>query len=221
MPGRGLSSECGKFSKRLSRYADGDLSPAEAEESGLHVESCPLCAARLEAHKKMILLLESSKDVEAPWDLDLKVLEAVGFGGARTQLRGHRVSPPLIWAASVAAMILVGAGGLALRDGAARMFSIIFGPSGAVSTEEVAGLTGKVTRYFVTVWDGLVAGLGTLQPLFRSLGAVSDAAWGNPVAMGAIVGTLALVLLFFRLMARGKTSCAEGKERGNHVGHSS
>ncbi len=213
MAARETPSECRAFAKRLSRYADGDLTVAEAEESRLHLESCPNCAARFEAHKRMILLLESSREVEAPWDLDLKVLEAIGFGGARTQLRGYRVSPPLVWAASVAAMILVGAGGLALRSGVARVISALFGPAGVLSTEEMAGLASKITRSLVMIWDGILSGLSVFQPLFRSLGAVSDAAWDNPVVMGTMAGTVVLVLMFFRIMTKGRRSRAVMRKR--------
>jgi hypothetical protein len=217
MPAKDAPNSCSVFEKRLSRYADGDLGPHEGEESRLHVEACPKCAARLEAHRRMILLLESTKEVEAPWDLDLKVLEAIGFGGARTQLRGHSVSPAVVWAAGVAAMILVGAGGLVLRSGVARVLSILFGPSGILSTQEMAGLASKITRYLVTVWDGLAAGIGTLHTLLRSMGAITDAAWGNPLAMGTVAGTAALVFLFIRIMAQGKRSRAVSKGRRSHV----
>lgn len=221
MAARETPSECRVFAKRLSRYADGDLIPAEAEESKLHLESCSTCAARFEAHKRMILLLESSREVEAPWDLDLKVLEAIGFGGARTQLRGYRVSPPLVWAASVAAMILVGAGGLALRSGVARVISALFGPAGVLSTEEMAGLASKITRSLVMIWDGILSGLSVFQPLFRSLGAVSDAAWDNPVVIGTMAGTVVLVLMFFRIMTKGRRSRAVMRERRDDAGSAS
>jgi hypothetical protein len=220
MPAKDGPQACSIFAERLSRYADGELGPGEAEESRLHAEACPKCAARLEAHKRMILLLESSKEVEPPWDLDLKVLEAIGFGGARTQLRGHSVSPAVVWAASVVAMILVGAGGLVLRSGVARALSILFGPSGILSTQEMAGLTSKITRYFLTVWDGLAAGIGTLHTLLRSMGAVTEAAWGNPLAMGTVAATAALVFLFIRIVTQGKRSRAVSKERRSHVSSS-
>lgn len=220
MPATDGPHSCSTFLKRLSRYADGELSPRDAEESKLHVESCPRCAARFETHKRMILLLESAKEVEPPWDLDLKVLEVIGFGGARTQLRGHRVSPAVVWAASVAAMVLLGAGGLVLRSGVARVLSILFGPSGVLSTEEMAGLASKITRYFVTIWDGLAASFGTLHTLFRSMGAITDAAWGNPVVMGTVAVTAALVFLFIRIMTQGKRSRAVSKERRSHVNSS-
>ena len=220
MPAKERPKDCSVFAKRLSRYADGDLGPVEAEESGLHIKSCPNCAAKFEAHRKMILLLDSSKEVEAPWDLDLKVLEAIGFGGARTQLRGRSVSPSLVWAAGVAAIVLVGAGGLVLRDGVAAVMSTLFGPSGLLSSEEMAGLASTITRYFVTIWDSLTAGLSTLRPLFRSAGAVSDAAWGSPAVMGAIIGTLAFVLVFLRIITNGKRSRVTSNERRTHVGSS-
>ena len=212
-------SDCKTFLERLSRYADGDLGPAESEESKRHLDACPKCAAALESHKTMILLLESSKEVEPPWDLDVKVLEAVGFGGARTQLRGYRVSPPVVWAASVAAMVLLGAGGLAVRSGIARFLTIVFGPAGVLSTEEMAGLASKITGYLLTVWDGFIASLEAFQPLARSFGLVSDAAKGNPVVIGTIVATLALVLLFFRIMTKGKRSRASSRERSSHAGN--
>jgi anti-sigma factor (TIGR02949 family) len=212
-------SDCKTFLDRLSRYADGDLGPAESKESRRHLDACPKCAAALEAHKTMILLLESSKEVEAPWDLDVKVLEAIGFGGARTQLRGYRVSPPVVWAASVAAMVLLGAGGLAVRSGIARFLTIVFGPAGVLSTGEMAGLASKITGYLLTVWDGFIAGLEAFQPLARSFGMVSDAAKGNPVVIGTIVATLALVLLFFRIMTKGKRSRATSSERSHHAGN--
>jgi len=219
MPTDDRHSNCKTFLDRLSRYADGDLGPAESEESMLHLDTCPKCAAALESHKTMILLLESSKEVEAPWDLDVKVLEAIGFGGARTQLRGYRVSPPVVWAASVAAMVLLGAGGLAVRSGISRFFTIVFGPAGVLSTEEMAGLASKMTGYLLTVWDGLIASAETFQPLLRSFGLVADAARGNPVVIGTIVATAALVLLFFRIIAKGKRSRAVTRERSSHVGN--
>jgi hypothetical protein len=219
MPTDDRHPNCKTFLDRLSRYADGDLGPAESEESRLHLDACPKCAAALESHKTMILLLESSKEVEAPWDLDVKVLEAIGFGGARTQLRGYRVSPPVVWAASVAAMVLLGAGGLAVRSGISRFITIVFGPAGVLSTEEMAGLASKLTGYLLTVWDGLIASAETFQPLLRSFGLVSDAARGNPVVIGTILATLALVLLFFRIIAKGKRSRAVTRERSPHVGN--
>jgi hypothetical protein len=219
MPTENRPPKCKTFLDRLSRYADGDLGHAETEESKRHLDACPKCAVALESHKTMILLLESSKEVEAPWDLDVKVLEAVGFGGARTQLRGYRVSPPVVWAACVAAMVLLGAGGLAVRSGIARFLTIVFGPAGVLSTEEMAGLASKMTGYLLTVWDGLISGLGTFQPLLRSFGLVSDAAKGNPVVIGTIVATLALVFLFFRIMAQGRRSRAVTRERSPHVGN--
>jgi hypothetical protein len=164
-----------------------------------------------ETHKQLILLLESSKDKEPPWDLDFKVLEAVGFGGARTQLRGYHVSPPLVWAATFVGLIGLGLGGWVMGKGVTRLASSIFGPSGSLSTEAMADLAGKLTRHLVTIWDGLLMGLGSFEPLGRSLGAVSDAAKGNPLVIGASLGTLALVLLFFRLMT---------KERSSHVRNS-
>jgi hypothetical protein len=209
--------ECKEFSRRLSRYADGDLSPVVAGESKRHLEGCPGCRAMLESHKRMILLLESSREVEAPWDLDLKVLEAIGFGGVRTQLRGYRVSPPAVWAASVAAMILLGAGGLAVRSGIARLLSLLVGPSGSLSAGEMGSLASKLTGYLVTIWEGFLAGLGTLQPLARSLGAVSDAAMGSPLAITFIVGTLAFVLVFFRVVVSEKRSRVITTERSPHA----
>jgi hypothetical protein len=203
-------TNCEIFFGRLSRYADGDLSPRESEESRLHVDVCPRCQAAFESHKKLILMLESSKELEPPWDLDFKVLEAVGFGGARTQLRGYRVSPPLVWAATVVGLIGLGLGGWVLGQGIARLASVIFGPSGVLSTEVMAGLASKLTRHLVTIWDGLLAGTGMFEPLGRSLGAVSDAAKGNPIVIGTLLGTLALVLIFFRLMT---------KERSSHARH--
>ena len=200
--------DCRAFLRRLSRFADGDVTPEQSEQSGRHMDVCPRCKAAYEAHERLILLLESSKDKEPPWDLDFKVLEAVGFGGARTQLRGHRVSPPLVWAATALGLVLIGAVGLVVGRGVVRLGSSLFGPSGSLSAEEMAGLTSKLTRYLVTVWEGLLAGLGTLEPLSRSLGAVSDAARGNPAAIGTCLGTLALVVLFFRIMM---------KERRSHV----
>lgn len=208
MPGEDRHSDCGLFLRRLSRYADGDLSPEEREESELHMESCPRCRVAYESHRKLILLLESPREKEPPWDLDFKVLEAVGFGGARTQLRGSRVSPPLVWAATVVGLIGLGKGFWVIGKGAARVGSLIFGPSGSLSAENMAALAGKLTRYLVTIWDGLLAGLGTLEPLWRSLGAVSDAAKSNPLAIGTILTTLALVLLFFRLVTKGRNSHA-------------
>jgi len=218
MPTEKMPTDCRTFLDRLSRYADGDLGHAEEDDSKRHLDACPKCAAALESHKTMILLLESSKEVEAPWDLDVKVLEAVGFGGARTQLRGYRVSPPVVWAASVAAMVLLGAGGLALRSGIVRFLTIVFGPAGVLSTEEMAGLASKITGYLLTVWDGVIASLETFQPLLRSLRLVSEAAVGNPVVMGTMIATLALVLLFIRIMTRGKRSRAVSRGRSTHAG---
>lgn len=202
---------CKAFIGRLSRYADGDLAPEEGEECRLHIEVCPRCRAAYETHKRLILMLESSRDREPPWDLDFKVLEAVGFGGARTQLRGSRVSPPLVWAATFVGLIGLGIGGWVVGHGAVRLVSAVFGPSGSLSTEVMAGLAGKLMRYLVTIWDGFLAGLGTFEPLGRSLGAVSTAAKGNPLVIGALLGTLALVLVFFKLMT---------KERSSHVRNS-
>lgn len=219
MPTKNKSSNCKTFLDRLSRYADGDLAPAENEESKRHLDSCPRCAAALESHKTMILLLESSKEIEPPWDLDVRVLEAIGFGGARTQLRGYRVSPPVVWAASVAAMILLGAGGLAVRSGIARFLTIVFGPAGVLSTHEMAGLASKITGYLLTVWDGFAASFGTFAPLARSFGLVSDAAKSNPVVIGTVLTTIALVLLFFRVITKGKRSRVASRERSSHVGN--
>jgi len=220
MPGEKGHIDCGLFLRRLSRYADGDLPPEDAEMSGLHMESCPRCRAVYESHRKLILLLESPREKEPPWDLDFKVLEAVGFGGARTQLRGSRVSPPLVWAATVVGLIGLGMGCWVIGKGAARVASLIFGPSGSLSAENMAALAGKLTRYLVTIWDGVVAGLGTLEPLWRSLGAVSSAAKGNPLAIGTILTTLVLVLLFFRLVTKERNSHATDShhERFNGYG---
>jgi hypothetical protein len=63
------------------------------------------------------------------------------------------------------------------------------------------------------IWDGILSGLSVFQPLFRSLGAVSDAAWGNPVVMGTMAGTVVLVLMFFRIMTKGRRSRAVMRER--------
>jgi hypothetical protein len=218
MPTENKSSNCKAFLSQLSRYADGDLGPAESEESKHHLDACPKCAAALESHKTMILLLESSKEIEPPWDLDVKVLEAIGFGGARTQLRGYRISPPVVWAASVAAMVLLGAGGLAVRSGISRFVTILFGPAGVLSTEEMAGLASKITGYLLTVWDGLISSLETFQPLARSFGLVSDAAKSNPAVIGTVLATLALVLLFLRIITNGKRSRVTSRERSPHVG---
>lgn len=200
--------DCRTFLGRLSRFADGDVTPEESEQSSCHMNVCPRCQAAFEAHERLILLLESSKEKEPPWDLDFKVLEAVGFGGARTQLRGYRVSPPLVWAATALGLVVVGWVGLMVGRGVVRLAASLFGPSGSLSAEEMAGLTSRLTRYLVTVWESLAAGLGGLEPLGRSLGAVSDAAKGNPAAIGTCLGTLALVVLFFRIMM---------KERRSHV----
>jgi anti-sigma factor RsiW len=206
MPANDGHTACRSFVDRLGSYADGDLTERENQEFRLHLETCPRCRSAYESHEKMILLLESTREKDPPWDLDFKVLQAVGFGGVRTQLRGYRVSPPLVWAATVVGLIGLGFGGWVLGRGVVKIASAIFGPSGSLSAGDMAALASKLTRYLVTVWDSVLAGLRTLEALVRSLGAVSNAAKDNPAVIGAALGTLALVLLFFRLMTRERSS---------------
>jgi len=211
------AEKCREFSKLVSQYAEGDLPPSEAAEWREHVEGCRVCAAKVEAHTKMVLLLESAKDAEPPWDLELRVLEALGFGGAREQLRGQRVPPPLVWAAVVAAMILAGVGGLAAKDYIARGVSLLFGQAAALSSGEAAGLAGRITGYLVTVWDGILSGLATLAPLARNVRPVLDAAGASPEVIGGAVMTAVLLFVFFRTIVRDGKSQVAAQERRNDV----
>jgi anti-sigma factor RsiW len=103
---------CGEVLDILEAYVDGDLPAAEEERVGVHLDSCPSCAAELALARAIQSELRSLPLPDCPPE----VLEKVRRAGRYKVLSFARPErqPPRPWRLAGAAALLAAAAGLSV-----------------------------------------------------------------------------------------------------------
>ena len=223
--------ECREVRDRLSPFLDDELDPVASREVARHLESCPNCAAALEAQRGLGETLR--RDLEyhrAPDLLRERLMRDLRAAGQRDQAPVRRAAPSWRWVGVAAALVAV-AGGTWLVAALS-----LGGGDAAITREAVSGHVRSLMASHLT--DVTSTDQHTVKPWFAGkldfsppvtdfatadyplVGGRLDVLQGHPVAALVYTHRKHVINVFVWPMAGAREDLAPAAtQRGYHVIH--